>query len=163
MEEEKTEQKLRELHRYFSENKSGLTPYQARGLDIPAPPDGIEYHNLGTIEHHVCDVIAQMMKHRKASWSIKGGGNLAKLLAAKAGKELNEVIEKLSRIVLPEDKVEEIIEVLSAPKAPKKDGKGNNGNVHKGHIPLTDCAMTGGRKALLGMFEMQGFCDLTYR
>lgn len=44
----------------------------------------------------------------------------------------------------------------------RKDGKGDDGNVHKGRIPLTDCAMTGGRTALLSMFEMQGFCDLTY-
>lgn len=45
------------------------------------------------------------MKHRKASWSIEGANNLGKLLAAKASKRLNEVVERFSKIVLPEEKL----------------------------------------------------------
>ncbi len=65
-EDEKTEKRLRDLYTYFNENKHGLKPYQARGLDIPEPPEGLVFRNLGTMEHHICDIIALRMKHRKA-------------------------------------------------------------------------------------------------
>ena len=163
VEDEKAEKKLRDLYTYFNENKNGLMPYQARGLDIPAPPDGVVFRNLGTMEHHICDIIAQRMKHRKASWSINGGDNMAKLLAAKVRGHLHEVVERFSKIVLPEEKTCEIIEILSAAKAPKIDGKGKDGNIHKGHIPFLNCAVTNGRKAIRGIFDMRNFCELIYR
>ena len=59
---EKEQMKLKVLYKYFKENLEGLIPYQERGLDIPKPPAGIEYHSLGTMEHHICDIIAKRMK-----------------------------------------------------------------------------------------------------
>lgn len=162
-EDEKEQKKLKELYKYFKENREGLIPYQERGLDIPKPPPGLEYRNLGTMEHHICDIIAQRMKHRKASWSIEGANNLGKLLAAKASKRLNEVVERYSKIVLPEEKTYEIIQILSASKAPKKDGKGKDGNIHKGQIPFTNYPITNGRKVIRSMFNMRNFTDLVYR
>ena len=162
-EDEKEQKKLKELYSYFKENRDGLIPYQKRGLDIPEPPIGLEYRNLGTMEHHICDIIAQRMKHRKASWSIEGASNLGKLLAAKASRRLNEVVEKYSKIILPEEKTHEIIEILSSSKAPKKDGKGKDGNIHKGQRPFTNYPVTNGRKAIRSMFNMRNFSDLIYR
>ncbi|MGI6584661.1 MAG: ISLre2 family transposase [Lutisporaceae bacterium] len=162
-EDEKEQKKLKGLYSYFKENRDGLIPYQERGLDIPKPPLGIEYRNLGTMEHHICDIISQRMKHRKASWSIEGANNLGKLLAAKASKRLNEVVERFSKIVLPEEKTAEIIQILSASKAPKKDGKGKDGNIHKGQRPFTNYPVTNGRKAIRSMFNMRNFTDLVYR
>jgi hypothetical protein len=162
-EDGKTERKLKDLYSYFNENRDGLIPYQARGLKIPKPPSGVVYRNLGTMEHHICDIIAQRMKHRKASWSIEGASNLGKLLAAKASRRLSEVVERFSKIILPEDKTYEIVEILSAAKAPKKDGKGKYGNIHKGQIPFTNQATTNGRKAIRSMFNMRAFSDLIYR
>ncbi|MGI6585326.1 MAG: UPF0236 family transposase-like protein [Lutisporaceae bacterium] len=57
-EDEKEQMKLKVLYKYFKENREGLIPYQERGLDIPKPPAGIEYRSLGTMEHHICDIIA---------------------------------------------------------------------------------------------------------
>jgi len=162
-EDEKEQMKLKVLYKYFKENREGLIPYQERGLDIPKPPLGLEYRNLGTMEHHICDIIAQRMKHRKASWSIEGANNLGKLLAAKASKRLNEVVARYSKIVLPEEKTSEIIQILSASKAPKKDGKVKDGNIHKGQIPFTNYPVTNGRKAIRSMFSMRNFTDLVYR
>ena len=162
-EDEKEQKKLKDLYSYFKENRDGLIPYQERGLDIPKPPLGIEYRNLGTMEHHICDIIAQRMKHRKASWSIEGANNLGKLLAVKASKRLNEVVERHSKIVLPEEKTIEIIQILSSSKAPKKDGKGKDGNIHKGQRPFTNYPVTNGRKAIRSMFDMRNFTDLVYR
>ncbi len=162
-EDEKEQKKLKDLYSYFKENRDGLIPYRERGLDIPKPPLGIEYRNLGTMEHHICDIIAQRMKHRKASWSIEGANNLGKLLAAKASKRLNEVVERYSKIVLPEEKTIEIIQILSSSKAPKRDGKGKDGNIHKGQRPFTNYPVTNGRKAIRSMFDMRNFTDLVYR
>ncbi len=162
-EDEKEQKSLKELYKYFKENRDGLIPYRERGLDIPKPPAGIKYRSLGTMEHHICDIIAQRMKHRKASWSIEGASNLGKLLAAKASGRLNEVVEKFSNIILPEEKTYEIIEILSSSKAPKKDGKGKDGNIHKGQIPFTNYSVTNGRKAIRSMFNMRNFTDLVYR
>lgn len=161
--DEKEQKSLKELYKYFKENRDGLIPYRERGLDIPKPPVGIKYRSLGTMEHHICDIIAQRMKHRKASWSIEGASNLGKLLAAKASRRLNEVVEKFSNIILPEEKTYEIIEILSSSKAPKKDGKGKDGNIHKGQIPFTNYSVTNGRKAIRSMFNMRNFTDLVYR
>jgi hypothetical protein len=163
IEDETKEKKLRTLYTYFNENKKGLMPYQERGLDIPSPPEGIIYRNLGTMEHHICDIIAQRMKHKKSSWSINGATNLAKLLTAKASKRLHHVIEQYSKIVLSEAKASEIIHILSAAKAPTKDGKGKDGNIHKGKIPFTECKITNGRKAILSMLSMRNFSNLILR
>lgn len=163
IEDEKEEKRLKDLYSYFNENRYGLIPYQERGLRIPHPPEGIVYRNLGTMEHHICDIIAQRMKHKKASWSIKGAENLGKLLAAKASRRLHEVVERFSRIVLPKDKSNEIIEILSSSKAPKKDGKGKDGNIHRGQIPFKNCAVTNSRRVIRKMFDMKTFSDLIYR
>ncbi len=78
------------------------------------------------------------MKHRKASWSIEGASNIGKLLAAKASKRLNEVVEKYSKIVLPEEKTAEIIQILSASKLLKRTEKVRMGIYirGKGHLPI---------------------------
>ena len=76
---------------------------------------------------------------------------------------MNEVVEKYSKIILPEEKTHEIIEILSSSKAPKKDGKGKDGNIHKGQRPFTNYPVTNGRKAIRSMFDMRNFTDLVYR
>jgi len=161
--DEKQEKKLRRLYSYFKENKACLTPYQQRGIQLPPPPEGITYRNLGTMEHHICDIIAQRMKHRKASWSVEGSTNLGRLLALKVCKKLHETVEKLSKTVLPTIQTYAIIEELSAAKVPQKAGKGCDGNIRKGHVPFADCAVTGGRKAIKRLFDLKDFYDLVYR
>lgn len=39
------------------------------------------------MEHHICDIITQRMKNRKASRSIEEAGNPGKILAVKAPKK----------------------------------------------------------------------------
>lgn len=108
VEEEKEKAKLKELLTYFSENKEGLLSYKERGLKIPEPPAGVEYRTLGTMEHHICDIIAQRMKHRKASWSISGAERLGKILTLKVCHILYEKVTNFSRIILPEKFTQEI-------------------------------------------------------
>jgi hypothetical protein len=67
--------KLEKLYTYLFDNKIGLIPYSLRKeIEMPEAPEGLEYRTLGTMEHNICDVIAQRMKDRKMSWSISRKG-----------------------------------------------------------------------------------------
>lgn len=161
-EEETEKKKLMELYEYFSSNKEGLIPYQERGLALPTPPKGLEYRNLGTMEHQVCDGAAKRMKHQKASWSKAGAENLGRLLCKKVCGNLYDTVTSLSRTVLPERYIETIEEVLSAAKAPKKDGRGYLYPA-RGSRPFTEAFKTNGRKAILSMLGDRSCSDLIYR
>lgn len=161
-EDEGDKKNLMGLYEYFSSNKEGLLPYQERGLKLPEPPAGVEYRNLGTMEHHVCDGAAKRMKHQKASWSKAGAGNLGRLLCRKVCGSLYETVTSLSKMTLPEHYTERIEEVLSAARAPKKDGKGYLYPV-RGERPFTGAFMTNGRKAILGLLENRSCSELIYR
>ena len=116
---------VEDLIRYYEKNREGLVPYQSQDLELPAPPEGLEYRNMGTMENHVWSVIAKRMKHGRRSWSRRGGNHLAKILAKKCSGKLHEVTERLRKPVFEEEKVEELYgEILMSAKAPKKDGKG---------------------------------------
>lgn len=161
-EEEADKKKLKELYEYFSNNKEGLIPYQERGLKLPSPPEGLEYRNLGTMEHQVCDGAAKRMKHQKASFSKAGAANLGHILCKKVCGNLYETITSLSRTLFPERYTEKIEEVLSAAKASVKDGKGYHYPVNGG-IPFKESFVTNGSKAILNMINDRSSVDLIYR
>ena len=161
-EEEAEKKKLSELHEYFKNNREGLIPYQERGLSLPTPPKGLEYRNLGTMEHQVCDGAAKRMKHQKASWSKAGAENMGRILCKKVCGNLYDTITSLSKTVLPERYIETIEEVLSAAKAPKEDGRGYLYPV-RGNRPFTEAFMTNGRKAILNMLSDRNSSGLIYR
>lgn len=160
-EDEKEKIKLKELYNYLCGNKEGLIPYTKRGLTIPNPPEGVTYRLLGTMEHHICDIITQRMKHRKASWSIKGGENLAKVLTAKVNQTLYGTITRISNIILPDKYSNIIIETLSAAKAPKKEGKGYR-YPKTGGIPFIDTYVTNGRTVIKNIVRERDFSNISY-
>ena len=140
-----------ELMRYYEKNREGLLPYQSQGLELPEPPEGLEYRNMGTMENHVWSVIAKRMKHGHRSWSRRGGNHLAKILAKKCSGKLYEVTERLRRPVFEEETVEELYgEILMSAKVPKKDGKGYE-YPSIGHVVGLDGKIHGERKRLLHM------------
>ena len=141
-------QDVEELIRYYENNREGLLPYQSQGLDLPEPPEGLEYRNMGTMENHVWSVIAKRMKHGHRSWSRRGGNHLAKILAKKCSGKLYEVTERLRSPVFEEEKVEELYgEILMSAKVPKKEGKGYEYPVD-GSCGRTGRKDTGGEKAI---------------
>lgn len=149
--DEKEIEDAEELIRYYENNREGLVPYQSQGLELPEPPEGLEYRNMGTMENHVWSVIAKRMKHGHRSWSRCGGNHLAKILAKKCSGKLCEVTERLRRPVFEEEKVEELYgEIPMSAKAPKKDGKGYEYPVI-GHVVGLDGKIQGERKRLLHM------------
>ena len=62
-----------DLIRYYENNREGLLPYQSQDLELPDPPEGLEYRNMGTMENHVWSVIAKRMKHGHRSRSRREG------------------------------------------------------------------------------------------
>ena len=146
------------LLQYLRNNKDGLIPYYERGIFIPKPPDGIIYRNMGTQENHNCTIITHRMKGRRASWSISGANNMAKLLTERENGTLPETVDAyISRTQserLPET-VNVSLPVLSAAKAPGADGKGNS--IMLGvHLPLSDWKRTVNTKAILAAAEIKG-------
>ena len=152
--EEEWIEKAQILIEYFQNNREGLLPYQKMDLDIPESPEGLCYRNMGTMENHVCSIIAHRMKGRRCSWTLKGGNHLAKILAKKQMGRLYEVTERLKKPLFEKKKVEEIeYHILTSGMIVKKVGKGYNYPV-MGHFPFLDQALRGdGRKPL----AMAGF------
>lgn len=125
LDDEEEIEKAERLITYFRNNREGLIPYSEKGLNLPENKDGLIYRNMGTMENHVWSIIAKRMKHNHTSWSIKGGNNLAKILAKKCSGRLNEVASKLKLPVFDGYVVKQIEkEIMSASKIKKKTGKG---------------------------------------
>lgn len=158
--------KLEKLYTYLFENKVGLRPYHLREeVKMPKAPEGLEYRHLGTMEHNICDILAQRMKGRKMSWSINGANNLAKILAEKASKRIYNLIDNICNDVIPENKLETITEILKLTAADmnKKQKKGKCYTIQEASIPFAGCAITNGRKAIQSFLKQRNFSELIYR
>ena len=164
-ETDKGEKKALELYDYLWGNKEYLVPYQNReGIVVPNAPAGLLYKNLGTQENQNCSNITLRMKNNKSSWSIAGGGHMAKILVRFANKSIWNDIFRYKDAVIESDKEPIILNILSAAKAPKVDGKGNKtGNIMTGHILYREAEMTFSRKAFLKIFDNKEFTQLVYR
>lgn len=104
---EKAFNNLTELYNYLVSNREGLILYKLReNINLSTPPKGIEYKELGTMEHNICDVIAQRMKERKMSWSVNGADNLAKILSDKFSNRLFDTMDKIYRNIIPKEGVQ---------------------------------------------------------
>ncbi|AUG56348.1 ISLre2 family transposase [Acetivibrio saccincola] len=164
--EELPVKKLKTLEGYLTANKEGLRPYHLReDIKMPEAPEGLLYRHLGTMEHNICDVLAQRMKGRKMSWSIKGANNLSKILAEKFSGSLYTTIDKLLYGVIPEQKFEEIVDAIKrvASKVPSKLKKQKTYKIHEATRPFEGCAVTEGRKAIRNIFNDRCATELIYR
>ncbi len=142
--------KLQELESYLENNREGLRLYKEReDINLPGPPEGLYYRNMGTAEHNICDILKLRMKGNKASWSISGANNLAKILAAKASGKLYETIDGLMSSVVPERLAEEFVEVIeNTTHKVKKAVKANVYPVRRGGMPFKGCPLTEGMKVV---------------
>jgi hypothetical protein len=124
VEDEKEEKKLRSLYSYYSGNKEGLVGWKQRGLDVPEPPEGKEYRNLGTMESNIFTIIGNRMKGDRACWSVNGANNLAGLLALKHADRLRGALDNIAKRILPGKYIEVIDIKLSCGRIQKQVGKG---------------------------------------
>ena len=138
------------LLKYLSNNKDALIPWLERGLDIPEPPAGVIYKDMGVQENQNCTLITLRMKHRRMRWGKRGGNNMVKVLYRRENHELHETINRYSNKLKFADI--EIIEILSAAQAAKKDGRGSHYlDILNAHMPLIEAKITEGRKAIVGL------------
>ncbi len=163
--DEKKMEKLEVLFNYLSSNYDGLKPYHLRGLEMPAPPAGMEYRHLGTMEHNICDVLKLRMKGRKMSWSTKGANYLAKLLAERASGSLYEKLDGLFQRSVSLGNLEEIIEpvMLSAAQANKESKTSKIYKVHKGSMPFEGQPLTEGMKIIRSLVKDRASSEFVYR
>ena len=96
--------KFEDLYNYLVSNKDGLVPYKLReDVKLPTPPTGVEYRNLDTMEHNICDILAQRFKGRKMSWSENGASNLARILTELTNKNIyNFIASQYNKLVSKE-------------------------------------------------------------
>lgn len=142
--------KARELLSYLSNNYEGLKPYKDRITDLPAPPKGVVYKNMGVQENQNCTVITLRMKGKRKRWSQKGANNMAKLLYRKENHELSKTVNRYCENLIFNVRLNTIARGLTGAEALREPGDRNayydKINVH---VPIRDAAMTAGRKVLL--------------
>ncbi len=97
-EDEKRKKELEEVYSYYNNNFDALTRYEDRKeIVLPAPPDGVEYKGLGTMESSIRNVIASRMKDNGTAWSIQGANNMSKILCLKHSGDLRAKLKDILR------------------------------------------------------------------
>ena len=153
-----TREKLGKLLGYFYENKDSLLTWQERGIDLPAPPEGIVYRNMGVQEANNCDLITHRMKHRKGSWSIQGANHMAKILCFRHTIGFEAMLGPMP-VAHP---VEDVPEPLSAAKTPEYDGKGYDGAWLHADMPFEQAFLTYGRGAIRNLLGQRPLSELSF-
>jgi len=157
--DEKKLKKLRELYSYFSNNRDIFFTWQERGIELPSPPDGVVYRDMGVQESSNCSVWTQRMKHRRGSWSEKGGDHMALILGFRSTVGLDAILG-----TLPEPEPgKPWMEPLSAAKAPQHDGKGYGADWLYAEMPFENVFRTHGREAIRNMLRMKPLSQLAFK
>ena len=156
--DEQSRKKLGDLFSYFHSNKDTLLTWRERGLELPKPPEGVVYRDLGTQESSNCDLITQRMKHRKGSWSENGANNMAKILCLRSTIGLD-----MAHGFLPDPPPPvESVRPLSAAESPLYDGKGYDGSWLFAPMPYDQTYYTHGRDAIRGLLKRKPLTERSF-
>ena len=119
-------EKMRELQRYYTENKDSLLGYYDRDIPIPETrePGVIHHARLGSMESNVFTLIGNRMKGRRACWSEKAANNLAMILCQKHTIGFENLFAKLPKLPEPEPEFVDTLPLLGASKIAQTEGKG---------------------------------------
>lgn len=163
--DKKSFDKLCNLFNYFVTNKSGLIPYNLRkDIELPNPPEGIEYRTLGTMEHNSCDVLAKRLKGGKRSWAKIGANNMAKVLSAKANNKIVSILTSNLNDVVSNDLMEkfEDIVVLHPESVDRKLKKCKSYTNRRALMPYDGYAITEGRNVIRNLVRNRTMSNLGY-
>jgi hypothetical protein len=156
--DERTQEKLVKLYGYFYSNRDSLLTWKERGIDLPKPPEGIVYREMGIQESSNCSLLTLRMKHRRASWSESGANNMAGILCFRSTIGLNTILG-----TLPEPPPHGACpEPLSAAKSPQHDGNGYGADWLRAGMPFENAFRTNGRDAIRGMLRMRPLSQLSF-
>lgn len=119
-------EKMRELQRYYTENRDSLLGYYDRDIPIPETrePGVIHHARLGSMESNVFTLIGNRMKGRRACWSEKGANNLAMILCQKHTIGFESLFAKLPEPPDPEPEFVDTLPLVGASKIAQTEGKG---------------------------------------
>ena len=152
-----TQEKLTKLYGYFNSNKDSLLTWQERGIELPAPPEGVIYREMGVQESSNC-LITQRMKHRRGSWSEIGANNMARILCYSSTIGLDTILG-----TLPEpEPAEAWVEPLSAAQVSEYDGKGYGADWLYAPMPFEQAFTTNGREAIRNMLRLKSLSELPF-
>jgi hypothetical protein len=154
--DESAQKKLVELYGYFRNNKDIFLTWQERGIELPKPPEGITYREMGVQESNNYSLITNRMKHRRGSWSENGGDHMAEVLCFKNTIGLDAILGSLPVPLQAEPR----IEPLSAAKAPQRDGKGYAADWLYAEMPFENAFRTHGQEAIRGMLRLKPLSSL---
>ena len=119
---------LRELLRYYTENRESLLSCYDRDIEIveTREPGRIHHANLGSMESNVFTLIGNRMKDRRCCWSIAGANRLASLLCLKHTTGFNTLFQAPPSAPMPETNKTEKMQgdILSAARIPERIGHG---------------------------------------
>jgi hypothetical protein len=156
--DESAREKLVKLYSYFYSNRDSLLTWRERGVELPEPPEGVVYREMGTQESSNCSLLTQRMKHRRGSWSLNGANNMAGVLCFRHTVGLDTLLG-----ALPEPPPHEALpEPLSASKSPQRDGKGYGADWLHAEMPFEDAFRTNGRESIRGMLRMRPLSRLSF-
>ena len=126
VEDEDEKKPLKELYRYYKENREALTSYHDRGIPIPdtREPGEIHHARLGSMESNVFTLIGNRMKDRRACWSIHGADNMALLLGLSHTTGFECLFAAPEPLPEPEPEFVDTGAPLSASKVPLTVGSG---------------------------------------
>ena len=130
-----------ELKEYLESHKDQLSRYYSRGIEIPAPPEGILYKNMGVQENQNCTLITLRMKGKRKRWAEKSAANMVRLLYYRENKDLMDAVDRYTDGEIWTEMLEaNLSKPLSAAKIDLVDGKGNNRyyGVFNVHMPIFD-------------------------
>ena len=113
---------LRDLQKYYLNNKDALLGYYDRGRTIPPTkePGVIHHARLGSMESNVFTLIGNRMKGRRTCWSIDGANHLALILCAYHTTGFESMFVEAAET----EKESNAGVKCSASSVPKKVGKG---------------------------------------
>lgn len=119
-------EKLRELQRYYTENKESLLGYFDRDIPIPKTREpGVVHHaRLGSMESNVFTLIGNRMKGRRACWSEAGANNLVLLLCQRHTVGFEGLFAKLPQLPAKEPEFVDTLPLLGASKIADTEGRG---------------------------------------
>ena len=154
---------LQGLEGYLGTLQQGVQPWNNReGKVIPDPPAGLVYRNMGTMEHHICDVIGLRMKGRKMSWSVNGANHMAKTLACCMNGELSTMIGSMMSGKVSEEMATIVTRTVNETEKRVIQHVRKTFEVHHGGWPFEGGAMTPSRKAIREVFHLKNFSEQRY-
>ena len=135
------EKNAAELREYLENHKEQLSRYYSRGRNIPNPPTGIRYKNMGVQENQNCTVITLRMKGKRKRWAEKSAANMVRLLYYRENRDLMDAVDRYTDGAIWTEPVKATLnKPLSAAKVDMVDGKGNNRyvDIMNVHLPILD-------------------------